>query len=124
VIVGVGIDIIEVERVIEKVDKDSGFRDHVFSHLEIDYCEHNGRRAENYAGRFVAKEAFLKATGFGLTLGYTLSEIEVFNDENGKPCLRLYGTFRQEASNRGWTNFHLSITHINTVAAAVVVIET
>ena len=122
-IAGVGIDIIEVERVIEKVDKENGFRDLVFSRLEIDHCEGNGRRAENYAGRFVAKEAFLKATGLGLTIGYTLSEIEVLNDAIGKPGLLLHGAFQQEARDRGWAKVHLSITHINSIAAAVVVIE-
>jgi holo-[acyl-carrier protein] synthase len=123
VIVGIGIDIIEVERVIEKVDKDNGFRERIFSRLEIDDCERKGRRAENYAGRFVAKEAFLKATGLGLTLGHALSDIEVSNDEFGKPCLTLHGSFQQEAGMRGWAKIHLSITHISAVAAAVVVIE-
>ncbi|HET6544729.1 MAG TPA: 4'-phosphopantetheinyl transferase superfamily protein, partial [Chryseolinea sp.] len=60
-IVGIGIDMIEVDRVLEKVDKDNGFREKVFSAGEIEICEAN-RKAEKYAARFAAKEAFLKAT--------------------------------------------------------------
>lgn len=121
-ILGVGIDMIEVDRVIQKIDKDNGFKEKVFSKAEIDFCESN-RRSENYAARFAAKEAFLKATGFGLLLGHALSDVEVVNDINGKPSLKLSGNFKIKAEENGWNKIHLSLSHLQQMACAVVIIE-
>ena len=121
-IVGVGIDMIEVDRVVNKVDKDNGFRNKVFSKAEIEFCESN-RRSENYASRFAAKEAFLKATGLGLLLGSELSEIEVVNDANGKPSFNLKGNFKLQAEQNSWNKIHLSLSHLQQIACAVVIIE-
>ena len=121
-IVGIGIDMIEVDRVLERVDKDNGFREKVFSAGEIEFCEAN-RKGENYAARFAAKEAFLKATGLGLLLGSDLSKIEIINDSNGKPSLKLGGDFKVQAEKNGWNIVHLSLSHLQTVACAVVIIE-
>ena len=121
-IVGIGIDMIEVDRVIERVDKDNGFREKVFSTGEIEFCEAN-RKGENYAARFAAKEAFLKATGLGLQLGYDLSKIEIINDSNGKPSHNLSGDFKVQAETNGWNVIHLSLSHLQAVACAVVIIE-
>ena len=98
-IIGVGIDMIEVDRVTEKISKDQGFREKIFSVNEILFCE-SKKRGENYAARFAAKEAFLKATGEGLALGHNLSDIEVISDPSGKPSLVLNGTFKQMASEK------------------------
>ena len=122
-IVGVGIDMIEVARVEEKISKGNGFKEAVFSLSEIDFCESKKNKFEHYAARFAAKEAFLKATGFGLTIGYTLSEIEVSNDVNGKPMLTLNGNFKAQADQRKWNKLHVSLTHLKDVASAVVIIE-
>jgi holo-[acyl-carrier protein] synthase len=121
-IVGIGIDMIEVDRVLERVDKDNGFREKVFSAGEIEFCEAN-RKGENYAARFAAKEAFLKATGLGLLLGSDLSKIEIINDSNGKPSLKLGGDLKIQAEKNGWNIVHLSLSHLQTVACAVVIIE-
>jgi holo-[acyl-carrier protein] synthase len=121
-IVGIGIDMIEVDRVVEKIDKHKGFKEKVFSLSEIEFCEAN-RKSENYAARFAAKEAFLKATGLGLMLGHELSNIEVLNDSNGKPYINLAGDFRIQAEKNGWNLIHLSLSHLREVACAVVIIE-
>jgi holo-[acyl-carrier protein] synthase len=121
-IIGVGIDMIEVDRVMAKVNKDNGFREMVFSKNEIDFCESN-LRSENYAGRFAAKEAFLKATGWGLLLGNNLCDIEIENDAHGKPSVRLNGTFREKAEENSWDKIHVSISHLKEIACAVVIIE-
>lgn len=121
-IVGVGIDMIEVDRVMEKVNKDNGFREMVFSKSEIDFCESN-LKSENYAGRFAAKEAFLKATGWGLLLGNNLSDIEIESDAHGKPSIRLSGEFKNRAEQNDWARIHVSISHLKQVACAVVIIE-
>lgn len=121
-IVGVGIDMIEVGRVIDKVSKNNGFREKVFSQGEIEFCE-SQRKAENYAARFAAKEAFLKATGLGLLLGDNLSEIEIVSDENGKPSIKLAGDFQKHAERNGWKTIHVSLSHLHEIACAVVIIE-
>ena len=122
-IIGVGIDMIEVDRVTEKISKDQGFREKVFSVNEILFCESKVNGGENYAARFAAKEAFLKATGEGLALGYNLSDIEVISDASGRPSLVLNGSFKQLASERNWNRIYVSLSHLKSVACAVVVIE-
>lgn len=121
-IVGTGIDIIEVARVGEKIS-DKGFREKVFSAAEVAYCETQARKAEHYAARFAAKEAFLKATGKGLLAGSDLCDIEVSNDTFGKPQLLLKGVFAELASDQGWRAIHVSLSHVQQMACAVVVIE-
>ena len=122
-IIGVGIDMIEVDRVAEKIGKDQGFREKIFSVNEILFCESKVNSGENYAARFAAKEAFLKATGQGLALGYNLSDVEVIPDTNGKPSLALNGAFKQLATENNWNKIHVSLSHLKSVACAVVVIE-
>ena len=114
---------IEVDRVLEKIDGNPEFRKLVFSDDEIAFCEPKPNRGEHYAARFAAKEAFLKATGFGLTLGFELAEIEVVHDEKGRPRLKLNGKTGEKAIQHQWNSTHLSISHLRTVACAVVVIE-
>ena len=122
-IIGVGIDMIEVDRVTEKISKDQGFREKVFSVDEIVFCESKINKGENYAARFAAKEAFLKATGQGLALGYKLSDIEIVSHSNGKPSLVLNGIFKQQASECNWNKIHVSLSHLKSVACAIVIIE-
>jgi len=78
---GIGIDMIEVNRIAESIGKDSGFRELVFSPSEIAYCEKKTNKFEHYAARFAAKEAFYKALGEGWMANTAFSEIEVFHDE-------------------------------------------
>jgi holo-[acyl-carrier protein] synthase len=122
-ILGVGIDMIEVKRVMEKIDRGNGFREKIFSAQEIAFCEARKNKGENYAARFAAKEAFLKATGLGLTLSHQLCDIEVCNDPNGKPFMTLGGTFRDKAIELHWNKIHVSISHLQDVACAVVILE-
>lgn len=122
-IVGVGIDIIEVDRVATKIARENGFREKVFSREEIDFCNSDGRSSENYAARFAAKEAFLKATGKGLLAGHDLCDIVVLNDSLGKPELLLRNSFAEMARQNQWNKIHLSLSHIKAAACAVVVIE-
>lgn len=123
-IVGVGIDMIEVDRVMEKINKNNKFKEKVFSENEILFCDSKHDKGEHYAARFAAKEAFLKATGLGLALGYELAEIEVIHDGNGKPLLNICGDFKVKAFENGWNKIHLSLSHLKSMAAAVVIIET
>ncbi len=122
-IAGIGIDIVEVERIAEKILKD-GFREKVFSKNEIDFCESKGtNKAQHYAARFSAKEAFLKATNKGMLLSNELSEIEVITNEDGKPEISLKGSLALLVEEKKW-KIHLSLSHIRYTACAMVVIET
>jgi holo-[acyl-carrier protein] synthase len=122
-IIGIGIDMIEVARVGEKVSKENGFRQKVFSERECTFCEPRKDKDQYYASRFAAKEAFLKATGKGLTMGYELHEIEVISDSLGKPGIILHGNFETLARENGWNKIHLSLSHVQAMACAVVIIE-
>ena len=121
-ILGIGIDMIEVSRVREKTVKKE-FREMVFSQQEIAFCEAGQDKDQLYASRFAAKEAFLKATGKGLTLGYDLHQVEVVNDSLGKPSIVLHGNFKNLAADNGWSKIHLSLSHVQAMACAVVIIE-
>src|SRR6478735_5904293 len=93
-ILGIGTDIVDVERIKQKVTNREGFQNLVFSKNEIAYCDKNKNPFENYAARFAAKEAFLKALGTGLTLTFELNEIEIQNEISGKPTLVLSSTLQ------------------------------
>ena len=122
-IFGIGTDMIEVERVAEKIGKNAGFRELVFSKKEIAYCEAKTNKYEHYAARFAAKEAFFKALGTGWKNGTTFNEIEITNDETGKPVINLLGETGTsiEAMNIG--KMAVSLSHLKTIASAFVVIE-
>ncbi len=122
-IAGLGIDMIEVERVTNKISKNNGFTELVFSKKEIDYCEAKVNKFEHYAVRFAAKEAFLKAVGTGWTSGTAFNEIEVSNDPDGKPLITLLGQTASLINKIGITNIFVSLSHLKTMASAVVIIE-
>jgi holo-[acyl-carrier protein] synthase len=122
-IAGVGIDMIEVERMAEKISKESGFRELVFSEAEIEYCESKKHKAEHYAARFAAKEAFFKALGTGWTENTSFNEVEIMNDEDGKPEINLSGQTLETIGSMGIKNIFVSLSHIKKVASAVVIVE-
>ena len=122
-IAGLGIDMIEVERVAEKIGKESGFRELAFSKKEIEYCDAKANKFEHYAARFAAKEAFLKAIGTGWASGTAFNEIEVFNDANGKPEIMLLGQTAITLAVMGHQKISVSLSHLKTIASAVVIIE-
>src|SRR5258707_15322214 len=122
-ITGVGIDMIEVERVATKIGKESGFRELVFSKNEITYCESKAKKFEHYAARFAAKEAFLKALGTGWKNGTAFNEIEITGDDLGKPELVLLGETAKFVAEMGAIKISVSLSHLKNIASAVVVIE-
>ena len=121
-IFGVGIDLIEVERVAEKISK-PGFKELVFSQAEINYCETKTKKYEHYAARFAAKEAFFKAIGTGWMKGTAFNEIEIINDENGKPEIFFLGKTAVSVADMKLEKISVSLSHLKTMASAVVIIE-
>lgn len=122
-IAGTGIDMVDVVRIAEKLAKENGFREKVFSAQEISFCESNANKAEHYAGHFAAKEAFLKAIGRGLLLDLDLTTIEVQHETSGKPFLKLTGAFDSFMKEHQNVAIHLSITHTSFMACAMVILE-
>ncbi|MFD2919769.1 holo-ACP synthase [Terrimonas rubra] len=120
---GVGIDLVEIERIATSLQKDNGFRELVFAPEEISYCESKTQKYEHYAARFAAKEAFLKALGTGWVSGTAFNEIIVQNTSTGKPQLVFTGTTAQTIAVLAYNHISLSLTHTRTTAGAVVVIE-
>ena len=122
-IFGIGTDLIEVERVAHKMEKKEGFKELVFSPAEIIYCEARANKYEHYAARFAAKEAFLKAIGTGWINGTAFSEIEIYNDEEGKPEIRFLGNTANTVDGLKLGKVFVSLSHLKTMASAFVVIE-
>jgi holo-[acyl-carrier protein] synthase len=120
---GMGIDIVEIARIAKMVDTDSGFVEKIFSATEIAYCETKHYKAQHYAARFTAKEAFFKALGTGWRDGMSWQEIGVLSDELGKPYIEVTGKTLEIFRRRGMESIHLSLTHTHEYAAAVVAIE-
>lgn len=123
-IAGLGIDIIEVGRIAEKIERDNGFRELVFSPNEIAYCESKANKHEHYAARFAAKEAFFKALGTGWLNGTAFNEVEIRNNEQGKPEIALLGVTNGTVNALGNFSITVALTHIKSTASAVVILET
>ncbi|MBK6989167.1 MAG: holo-ACP synthase [Bacteroidetes bacterium] len=109
---GLGIDIIEVERIATRIAAESGFRELVFSESEILYCEAKTNKYEHYAARFAAKEAFLKALGSGWTNNIYFNEIEITNNKSGKPELTLKGKTKELLESLSPTINSVSLSHL------------
>jgi len=122
-IFGVGTDIIEVQRVEEKLLRTGGLKAKLFTATETAYCEAKHRPAQHFAARFAAKEAFLKAMGTGWSGGHKFSEIEIVNDALGKPEVVVHGKVGEFCAAHGITGMHVSLSHIKDLAEAVVVLE-
>lgn len=122
-IFGIGTDLIEVERIAEKMEKKAGFKELVFSTDEIEYCEAMAFKYEHYAARFAAKEAFLKALGSGWRSGTAFNEIEIYHDAAGKPEMRFHGLTAKTFADLKLGKIFVSISHLKTMACAMVIIE-
>jgi len=120
---GIGQDIIEVDRVAQKIGKEKGFREMVFSKNEIRYCESKPNKFQHYAARFAAKEAFFKAIGTGWKNGTAFNEVEVFHQEEGRPGISLLGKTAETLAGMNISKIFVSISHLRSMASAVVVIE-
>jgi holo-[acyl-carrier protein] synthase len=122
-IFGIGTDLTEVERVAEKLEKKTGFKELVFSPDEIIYCEAKANKYEHYAARFAAKESFFKAIGTGWRNGTAFNEIEIYNDALGKPEIRFLGNTGKTVAAFRLGKIFVSMSHSKTMASAIVIIE-
>jgi holo-[acyl-carrier protein] synthase len=123
-ILGLGSDLAEVPRIRASRERfGDRFLQRIYTQAEIDYALSKANADERLAGRFAAKEAAMKALGTGLSGGITWKDLAVGREESGKPTLHLSGVARQRADAMGVTRIHLTITHTEGLAMAVVVLE-
>jgi holo-[acyl-carrier protein] synthase len=124
VIVGLGIDVAEVDRVRDAIERHGRrFVERIFCASEIAYVERKANRYERYAARFAAKEAGMKAIGTGWRRGVRWQDFEVTNLPSGRPTLRLHGVADRIAQSLGVRNVALSITHTAREGSAIVILE-
>lgn len=124
-IIAIGTDVIEVERIRRAVDHPQWgerFRQRIFTAGEIAYCTRRSRYAESFAARFAAKEAVMKALGTGFARGVWFRDIEIVRTD-GRPTIVLHGGALARAGAIGVARWHLSLTHSAAEAMAHVVAE-
>lgn len=121
-IIGIGTDIIQTARIAKGLES-TGFMEKVFSRHEIRYCETKANKIESFAARFAAKEAFFKALGTGWRGGMAFNEVEVINDELGKPSIQLLGETFNIVKKREIRSIHVSLSHVKEMAVATVILE-
>ena len=123
-IVGTGIDIVEIDRIKHSIIKYSDrFKNKVFTQKEIDYCHSQADPAKHFAARFSVKEAVLKCFGTGMTGGILWKDVEVDNKKSGQPTLNLYGKGKDLFNQLKIKHIHISITHDKSYAVAHAIAE-
>lgn len=121
---GIGIDIVEVDRIGRAVDRHGmHFLNRIYTETELEYCLKCAKPQQHFAARFAAKEAVLKALGTGWQDGTRFTDIEVVKNEKGAPAARLHGKSLEISKKKGVTRIHLSLSHTARYAAAQVVME-
>ena len=123
--VGLGVDIVEIERMRKILKRSPAFARKVFSPEECAYCDATSQPAIHYATRFAAKEAVLKALGTGFSQGIGVRDVEVRRTSKGRPFAVLTGRAREVARELGVRELPLSLsfTHTDAVACAMAITE-
>ena len=115
-----GIDIIEVDRIKESIEKQGDkFLNRVFTEKEIKYCESKKvQKYQSYAARFAGKEAVFKALSSLIDNKYDVSwkDIEILNDEEGRPFVNIMGNLKEIVGAK--VNIEISLSHIQRIAVA------
>ena len=120
---GLGVDIVEIDRMREALRRHPRMKERIFSADERAYCESRNRPEVHYALRFAAKEAVLKALGTGFA-GMSFQDVEVIRDGTGRPSPKLHGRAAEVAEEIGVVEMHLSLSYTHTTAVASAVAMT
>ncbi len=121
-IYGIGIDLVKIERIKEAHEKwGKKFFERILSENEIAYCFERKEPYPSLAVRFAAKEALVKAISSEIFVN--LKDIEILNNENGKPSIKLYGELDKFFKDRAIKTCHLSLSHEKEFGIASVVLE-
>ena len=121
-IVGLGTDIVEVER-IRKMMLDHGdhFLQRIFTPAEIAHCQPRREAAQHFAGRWAAKEAVMKALGTGFTQDVGWTDIEILVKPSGQPYVVLHGVTRSYADSIGIGDILITLSHTKLMATATAI---
>ncbi|WP_156722961.1 holo-ACP synthase [Streptomyces apocyni] len=120
-IIGVGIDVAEIERFRVSMERTPGLADRLFVEHELLLPSGERRGVASLAARFAAKEALAKA--LGAPAGLLWTDAEVYVEDSGQPRLRVRGSVARRAAELGVQGWHVSLSHDAGVASAVVVAE-
>ncbi len=121
-IYGIGIDIVKIQRMKDAVEKwGKKFLEKIFTKDETAYCYKRNEPYHSLAVRFAAKEALIKAIGSEITVH--LTDIEIFNNKNGKPSIRVKNRLEEFFREEGIKDCHLSLSHEREFGVAFVVLE-
>ncbi|KRQ87133.1 Holo-[acyl-carrier-protein] synthase [Caloramator mitchellensis] len=118
-IIGIGTDIIEIDRIKIAIERSERFKEKIFTDNELSYLKN--KNVESYAGYFCAKEAISKALGTGIS-GFSWKDIEILKI-NSVPNVRLHNAALQIANQKGIKTIHISISHSKDYAIAMAVAE-
>ncbi len=118
---GIGVDILEIERIQKSIDNlGTNFLNKVFTQEEIRYCQSKHNMVQHFAARFAAKEAVSKALATGWSGDFAWKDVEVMNDALGQPHITLYGRLRETLAH---ASIFVSLSHSESHVVAMVVIE-
>ena len=121
---GIGFDLVQVSRMEAALRRwEERFHNKVFTPEEIRYCLRKKNPVPNFAARFAAKEAFVKALGIGIRRGVYWKDVEVRRGPLGKPLLKVYGRAEEICGQEGIDGLFLSLTHDGDYSGAMVVLE-
>lgn len=120
-ILGIGTDIIEIDRIDKAIKSNPAFLKKMFTEKEIEKFKENKFRVESIAGNFAVKEAVSKALGTGIR-GFAFKDIEVLRDDLGKPIVNVSNNIKELIGTDKYL-FNVSISHNKTTAVAFVVLE-
>jgi holo-[acyl-carrier protein] synthase len=122
-VVGVGIDLVDVVSFKTDAEGSPTFLQEVFSETERRYCFAMAEPYQSFAARFAAKEAVMKALGTGSTDSVNFSDIIINIDETGPPYVSLQGGAAEAHAQLGSPRIHVSLTHLRSIASAVVILD-
>ena len=122
-IIGIGSDILDITRIKRELDADVELVSELFTPREIAYCQSKRYPERHFAARFAAKEAFFKAVTDGARVNIAWHDVEIINQESGKPVMKLSGRALKLAKARKARNVFVSLSHTDKWAMAIVVLE-
>ncbi len=122
-IVGIGTDIVEIDRIQELAEQHEAFLARTFAPREIEHCRGKKNPYPHFAARFAAKEAVFKAFGTGWSGDLRWTDVVVENNSAGRPSISLSGSAERYAEKLGVDTIHISLTHTLSYAGAQVVME-
>ena len=122
--ISIGVDIVNVERISKNIDDvNNRFINRVYTKDEINYCMSRKNFSHHFAGRLAGKEAVSKALRLSWEKGLNWKDIEIINEENGLPRVKLHGEIKKLANERKIRNIKISISHEKDYAVAFAVTD-